>query len=76
MLKTKKLLKEDQLRMRVAQAKAQIGRGKDYTTLYIYEFGEQTKKQLDRIRNVWNLRAVDETITANLEAIAGKMDSK
>lgn len=72
MLKATKISSTDNLRLRVANLKTTFRKGADYIPLYIYEFGEQTEKQVARIRAVWNLRETDEDITKNLEKIAKK----
>lgn len=58
---------EDGLRLRVLQVKSKLPMGIMYTVYYEQVFGEKTKKELDHIRSVWNLRLTDEAITANLE---------
>jgi hypothetical protein len=72
MTKTKKskINQNDALRMRVITLKSKFPSRYDYTPIYEYVFGKQTKKELDRIRAVWNLREVDKKITENLETIS------
>lgn len=69
--KTKEISDEDSLRLRVLKAKSKIPF--DYTPLYQYEFGPQNDDHLNRVRQVWNLRVVDEVITGRLEQIAEKV---
>lgn len=66
--------KSDSLRLRVVELKKHFKANADYTTLYDYEFGTQSDKVKAKIRAVWNLVQVDEQITANLEAIAVKVE--
>lgn len=70
MNKPAKVKNADGLRLRIIEVKKRFGKRINYTLLYEYEFGKQPKEVIDRIRAVWNLREVDETVTKNLEKIA------
>lgn len=58
----------DGLKLRMMRVKSQIPF--DYTQIYQYEFGMLSQKEIDRVRNVWNLKTVDEKIISRFEKIA------
>ena len=76
MNKTAKLKPKDSLKFRVGVVKSVFPPGLDYTPLYQYEFGLQSESDLEKIRNVWNMRATDEQITENLEKLVKKVKNK
>lgn len=76
MTSTAKISKNDALRLRVIEVKTVLKKVRNYTILYEYEFGKLTKKQLEKVRAVYNLREVDESVTKNLETIAKQIQGQ
>lgn len=56
----------DNLKVRMMKAKTQIPE-RSYVPLYEIYYGKQTPEQRLKIRNCFNLREADETITENIE---------
>jgi len=64
------ITEENDLRTRVSVARKTIPT--PYMPVYEFMFGIQSEDKKGRIRNVWNFRVTDETITKNFEALASK----
>ena len=60
----------DDLKTRMIAAKKEIPM--PFMSVYEFQFGGLDKKQKSKVRNVWNLRLVDETIVENFEKLAKK----
>lgn len=48
----------------------------NYTDIYQYEFGLKTKKELYKIRQVWNTMVANEEITKNFEHLLKRFNKK
>ena len=62
-----KLKQNDNLKLRMLQAKTMLPR--EYTSLYLMYYPDG-KKDLEKIRRVWNLTQVDKLIVERFEKIA------
>ena len=58
----------DQLRMRMARIKGKIPI--PFISIYEFKHGELSVEDKRKVRNVWNLRLLDEAIIKNFEKIA------
>jgi len=64
----KKISKTESLKDRMWRVKKKIRT--PYVSVYEHLFGKQSKDSRDKIRQVFNLRVVDEKIIKNFEIIA------
>ena len=62
---------EHKLRMKMSILKTKIST--PYMGVYEFLHGKQNASQRQRIRNVWNLRIVDETIISNFSKLEKKL---
>jgi hypothetical protein len=61
-----------ELQFQVAKIKCDWNKHTSYVGLYESEYGELTEKKKEELRNVWNLRVMDETIVNRLQSLYEK----
>lgn len=59
----------DELKLRVLQAKAQLGPDFKLRAVYEYTFGAVSEKDFYKIQNCWLTKTSDDQITRNIEII-------
>ncbi len=60
----------DELKLRVLQAKAKLGKYVRLKAIYEYSFGSVSEKEFLKIQNCFYLKSADEEITKRIEALA------
>ncbi len=60
------------IQSRIVQIKSKWPKYISYATLYKEEFGDLTFEEMNKVRNFWNLRYIDQDILDNFEVLVKK----